>query len=119
MSTSDDNTAWEIVGNSSLGFDFTKAETITVGLPTGLNNIASSSLSIYPNPVKDILCITNEESEIQSVKIMDLSGRLLKADSFSENNTQVNVPVADLNAGTYIVVIQTGSGTETKKIIKM
>ncbi len=93
--------------------------TVKENVSNSINNVDLKSLTIYPNPVKDILHISNEDIAIQSVKIMDLSGRLLKTVSLSELNTQVEIPVGELFAGTYFVIIQTEQGTVTRKIIKI
>ncbi|MEL6536713.1 MAG: T9SS type A sorting domain-containing protein, partial [Bacteroidota bacterium] len=54
------------------------------------------------NPAKDIITL-NSESPIQSIKIVDLTGREVKSVSGTDNLT-VKVDVRDLEPGNYLVV---------------
>ena len=86
----------------------------TSGLVGIEDNIELSSFNIYPNPVKNQLTITAENEKINSIKIIDVTGKILK--SFTENTTTINV--ADLAKGLYILQIQTQKGIGTKRFIK-
>lgn len=71
-----------------------------------------TDVNIYPNPVSDILSISSK-SKIESVQIFDAAGRKINADL--QGNT---VNVKNLNAGSYIITIQTKDEKITKKFIK-
>ena len=73
------------------------------------------SISIYPNPVKDILQIESVGVAIDKVKIYDLSGRLLDSYSFNSYN---QIDVSDLQSGVYILKIETKHSTLQRKLIK-
>jgi len=90
--------------------------TIEPEIFSSLNNVSVSSFTLYPNPVKDVLSVSGEESIIQSVKITDLSGRTVK--SVLCKMKQVDIPVNDLTPGYYLVTVQTGNNVITEKIIK-
>ncbi len=69
-------------------------------------------VSLYPNPVRDILNIETE-TEIKSVDIYNLQGQKIK----TALSKQVNV--SDLSAGIYMVRIEdTNNAVETKRIVK-
>lgn len=69
-------------------------------------------VSLYPNPVKDILNI-DTETEIKSVEIYNLQGQKIKI----ALSKQVNV--SDLSSGVYMIRIEdTNNGIETKRIVK-
>lgn len=73
----------------------------------------NNSVKIYPNPVKDILNITTiDNSEIISVKIYDLQGKLIL------ETTTTSIDTNDLTSGLYFVNILTEKGRLTKKFIK-
>lgn len=77
---------------------------------SSLEEVAQSNLSIYPNPVNDMLYINGEG--VEEVVVSDLQGReVLKA----QNNS---IDVSALNAGMYIVKAVTSNGISTAKIIK-
>lgn len=73
-------------------------------------------LNIYPNPANDVLNITSELATIQTVSIVDLNGRTVK--QFEVNNTNSQINVSDLNAGVYMLNIQSEEGKTVKKFIK-
>lgn len=79
------------------------------------------NLKIYPNPTTSILNIEFSTTTIEKVKfdIFDLNGKLIKTVS-KENSSQINqqINVEDLQAGTYILVINTGKYNSTHKFIK-
>ena len=75
----------------------------------------ASSFSVYPNPVKDVLSISNSiNAEINAVIVTDINGRTVK--QFNSNVSQINI--SDLNAGVYFVNINSNEGSTTKKIVK-
>lgn len=77
-------------------------------------NFSSSTFSVYPNPVKDVLNISNSmNAEINTVTVVDINGRTVK--QFG-SVSQINV--SDLNAGVYFVNINSNEGSTTKKIVK-
>ena len=68
--------------------------------------------AVYPNPVTDSFGISNAE-DVVSVAVYDASGRMVK-----EYGKEQKYDVSSLASGTYQVVIERSSGTETKTIIK-
>ena len=71
-------------------------------------NDVSNSISIYPNPAKDVLIINGL---FNSVNIYDVSGKLVLT---SEYNNNINV--SSLADGLYMLEINTSSGVKTEKI---
>lgn len=69
-------------------------------------------LSVYPNPVKDMLNIKTDK-KIKSVQIFDASGKLINA---RLNGNQIDVK--SLSPGNYIINIETNSGKTSEKFIK-
>jgi hypothetical protein len=70
--------------------------------------ISKNKISVYPNPVKDILQIDNGKWKVENAKIYDLSGKLVK--TFNGNS----VNVSSLQKGIYLLNIN----EQTFKIIK-
>ncbi|WP_419870712.1 T9SS type A sorting domain-containing protein [Chryseobacterium sp. CT-SW4] len=74
--------------------------------------LAKKELSIYPNPVSDILNIS-AASKVNKAEIYDMNGRKIKADL---NGDQVDV--SSLVPGNYIINIETKEGKASKGFIK-
>lgn len=80
------------------------------------NNMATEDVTVYPNPVNDIL-VVNCETEMQSIAIYDITGQMLM--SMHVNETSTLVDVSDFEAGSYVVVVTRGDGTlSTERMIK-
>ncbi|MDI9308714.1 MAG: T9SS type A sorting domain-containing protein [Limnohabitans sp.] len=84
----------------------------STGLATN-NFELNNSISVFPNPVKDILnASSTDNATITSLKIYDLQGKLIAETTNNYMNT------SNLSAGLYVVKIVTAQGQLTKKFIK-
>lgn len=68
------------------------------------------AISIYPNPVSDILYIKNADAS--QYKIIDLSGRIVKSGVY-----QNGIVISELNKGAYIIQISNKNIQKTEKFI--
>ncbi|KPH11832.1 choice-of-anchor J domain-containing protein [Chryseobacterium sp. ERMR1:04] len=73
------------------------------------------SISIYPNPVGDILTIESK-NKISEINIYDMTGRAQKL--IAPNSGTTKITMSDLSAGNYVVKIKEGSTEKSYKIIK-
>lgn len=83
----------------------------TVDNTTNVENINDVVFSVYPNPTKDILNFKGDE--IKSVRVFDMTGRLVLYNSFNTSN--VKVDVSFLKNGYYNVLV---NDTKSVKFIK-
>lgn len=84
-----------------------------------IEKIENSALSIYPNPAKSMLTLSNLNSfsGISSVSIVNLEGKIMQTtDAAGVENIHLNT--AALSSGVYIVEVQHANGTERKRFIK-
>lgn len=72
-----------------------------------------NNISVYPNPVKDILNFKTEHN-ISKVEVYDISGRILSSNSVLENK----IDLSNLKTGNYILKLYTEKGIMNTKIIK-
>lgn len=79
-----------------------------------VSDVNKKDLTLYPNPTADYFTINNVK-DVVSVKIYDLSGKVVKSQLESVDN---KFDVSSLEKGAYTVSIETKSGTVSKKIIK-
>jgi hypothetical protein len=80
----------------------------------GVNNKSLQEISLYPNPVNDILNITLTNLSIKEVKIFNLQGKLI-----IEETTNKKVDVSGLVTGMYFVKIESEENSVTKKFVKL
>lgn len=85
-----------------------------IPLPLATASLDENSLisfNVYPNPTSEILKI-NAPSTVQSISIFSTSGKLVKKVSGSEVN------VSELVSGSYLIAVQTSSGTGVQSFMK-
>lgn len=79
------------------------------------NVFEKSTVSINPNPVKDVLNFNSKEQfEIQSVEIYNMLGQVVMV----VPNTTTSIDVSSLTKGNYFVKVNTEKGSATTKFIK-
>ena len=113
-----------VVGNTfsnsaNIYFDYnfpivTNNYTTTIQNSLGIQeNDFINNISVYPNPVKDILNFKTEHN-ISKVEVYDIAGRILSSNSISENK----INLSDLKTGNYILKLYTEKGIMNTKIMK-
>ena len=75
-----------------------------------------SKISLYPNPVVDLVNISSSKENIHAVEIYNVSGKLVQ--SFKETGKSVSLDVAALPTGMYIAKVKTDEGWFSRKLIK-
>ena len=82
---------------------------------TGIMNIMTAEVLIYPNPAKDNMIITLPEFEIFDLRVYDIMGRLvLSEDKISQTFI---ISGNTLSKGSYILHLSHAKGVITKKLI--
>lgn len=79
------------------------------------NTFANSNFTFYPNPVKDILNVSNS-TIISKVQVVNLLGQEMIVKSMNE--TQGQVDMSQLSAGTYLVKVTSDNQVKTIKVVK-
>ena len=83
---------------------------------TGIADVETQSISIYPNPANDRLFI-EAEGKIENIVIYDIYGRHQVTETPSHQE-MTSVNVSGLKAGIYFVKINTKNGEIVKRFIK-
>lgn len=71
------------------------------------------NISLYPNPAANRVTIEAGET-ISEASIYNMSGRLIYNKLF--NTTKIDIDLQQFNQGLYLVKVETGNGTYTKKL---
>jgi hypothetical protein len=82
---------------------------------TGLENLKTGSIKIYPNPANRNFTIERSSDSNYTVKMMNVNGQIIK--SVSAEGTNFKVETGDLASGIYLVEMQDGNNTDREKII--
>ncbi|MES2133242.1 MAG: T9SS type A sorting domain-containing protein [Bacteroidota bacterium] len=80
------------------------AKSITVNLCTGIEELKAAEVQIYPNPVKDILYINSNNTNLKTVEVYDLVGK--KIISLTTAESLISINSNELTNGVYFVRIQ-------------
>jgi hypothetical protein len=72
-----------------------------------------SKITLFPNPVRDVLYITNH-NDIEQIEVSDISGKSIL--SIAKPTNEINT--SSLQSGLYLVKISSAKGLSTVKIIK-
>jgi len=90
---------------------------ITVSCTTLSNQeFTESDFSVFPNPVNNVLNVTSV-IPLDNVSIYDLHGRIVFQKKLN-HELKTLVDLSQLNAGIYLLKVNTGSSTAIKRIIK-
>lgn len=86
---------------------------------SGIKNQKNNSISIYPNPVVTDFTIESV-LPIISIRILEISGRLIYSNELSKNTNliELNSEVLNMKRGIYWIIIEDKSQTTTLKITK-
>lgn len=85
---------------------------------TDLTITPDIGVTVYPNPVSDVVMVNSKESKIHLISISDISGKAIKTVLSNNANNEISMNISELNPGSYILVIDTNKGKFSKKIIK-
>ena len=96
-------------GSYGVTLDFTVDTTLIT------SSFDTTNFVTYPNPVKDVLNLSYS-STITNVKVTNLLGQQVINKNMNDTNVQVNM--ADLAVGTYIVNVTSGDLIHTIKVVK-
>jgi len=88
---------------------------VVVSNGTGISGDLQNTLRVYPNPFNSSIHIS-ANSEINTVRIFDNSGRLVLEKNFNESDIQLDVD--KLKSGSYIIIIIGQNQIMQKQIVK-
>tara|TARA_R110002126_G_scaffold129572_3_gene272483 strand:+ start:14804 stop:16543 length:1740 start_codon:yes stop_codon:yes gene_type:complete len=129
------NTSKDTAEDMDVSFNWQKHEVIGVGhdpqlmandaLQYLLSSLLSDNyfnftkkLSLFPNPVKNLLTFDNSKIKATNVEIYSINGKLLITNKFSDFSSRQKIDVSKFAHGIYFLKINKDKFSVTKKIIK-
>lgn len=88
---------------------------VTVTVQLGVSDFNTMKISYSPNPVTNFLDVKSNEI-LKSVSIINALGQIVFFKNF--NNTNLQLDLSDLSAGSYFVKVQSNENQNTFKILK-
>ena len=93
-------------------YDLSSNFVIIDRLTIGVDELASRSINIFPNPSEGIVNISFEQvQEFKSLRVMSASGQVISELQLAQNNTQM-LDLSNLAAGTYFLIFVGDEGIE-------
>jgi PKD repeat protein len=92
-------------------------QSITVGCAS-IEDLNKNNFTIYPNPNDGTFTISGIKNPVQSVKVFDMSGKLVKEMKIENNQNQVNVNIQHCAEGIYSVEISSNKSISRVRIVK-
>jgi hypothetical protein len=96
-------------------FPIVTESAVTTVSVLGVNEFENKSVSVFPNPVSDVLNITSKGT-IKSVQVYDVQGRL--TDTFLKDEEKTTINLSNKKTGDYFVKIFTDKGVKVEKVMK-
>ena len=117
--TNDLSTAMMVVTCTDENMNAASSANFNLGVLTtisGVDNLESSNLSIYPNPTQDFLNVKVEESDFSgSIQILNSLGNVVLEINSVNKDINQRIDISKLNSGIYFIKI----GNKVEKFVKM
>ena len=89
---------------------------IQVDAYVGINNYNTyNEISIYPNPVHDFVIVESGELKMESVEIIDITGKII--DRFIVDDNMLTINFSNRTKGLHIIRVITNKGIIIKKLM--
>ncbi len=106
---------YTVVGTDVNGCSNSATFTVTVQDCAGLEEASFGDFELYPNPVNQTLTVNvGELKSIESISVLDLSGRTVLSSSF----VSTAMDVSSLEGGKYFLMITHEAGVSVKAFVK-
>ena len=111
-----------VVAPNSIIFETTNVEfsndDLCVAVGINENNGGANSVEVFPNPSLDgKFEINNAQAEINSIRIIDVNGRLVHEEKLSSSGQSFKADLSSEPKGLYLISISTGKGNICKKVV--
>ncbi|MCK4664089.1 MAG: T9SS type A sorting domain-containing protein [Bacteroidales bacterium] len=79
------------------------------------NNVLSNGISIYPNPANNFIVIESKEINIESIEIINITGKVVK--QIIINGNKATIDLSDKTKGLYMIRLITNKRIIIKKVM--
>ena len=89
---------------------------VLVTKANNVSEITENNISIYPNPARDFVRLTAQDSQLTTVKVYNCLGMMVEEIEVSANEVEINI--SEYNTGIYFFDVMTENGNVVKKVVK-
>ncbi|MDR2684515.1 MAG: thiol protease/hemagglutinin PrtT [Prevotellaceae bacterium] len=109
----EDDRFW--VGNGA----YSNTAQLTVINSSGIDEVQSGKISIFPNPAKDFVTVDFKDftEKIDKIIICNMQGQQIIIENVSCSAENINIPLNEIIDGVYILQIHSEKGILTEKLI--
>jgi hypothetical protein len=75
------------------------------------------SVTLYPNPARNLLTLRSSHLDISAITIHDLSGRPIKQQNLQSHSREMQINLSGIAPGTYIVRVDCGDEVFSEKLV--
>ena len=91
---------------------------VTYELCSGLDDQDESiAIQAFPNPTKDILNVASDQGMIESVSLIDLTGKEVMVKNNASSASQVSLFLEDVAPGTYLLKVMVDGRASFNRIV--
>lgn len=101
---SNSNVIVTYVYEAANGCEAYKADTVFVETCTGINELLTSGINVYPNPARNYIVVADEQQALTRVDVIDMLGQTLLTETSTTPQGQVSLNISQLAAGNYFIV---------------
>ena len=87
---------------------------VSLSNPLSIQDNTISTFKVFPNPVSEVLSVVLNSEGINSIKIIDLTGKIVFSETF-EGNFKEEISLNNLESGIYLLKV---NGFPAQKLIK-
>ena len=84
----------------------------------GVGNWLEDSVTLFPNPAKEVVNVQCTMNNVQSVEVFDVYGKLVNTVGVCDTPVQTRISVSGFADGMYFVRVTTDRGVVTKSFVK-
>lgn len=85
--------------------------------PTGISSVEKNNLEIYPNPTSDFIRVKLNDSNLNRIKIIDITGKVVFETKSIPHASEVEIPVNHLPSGVYVLRLENGNESGSKTFV--
>jgi subtilisin family serine protease len=108
----------EVTADNVCGSSAPSILAVTICTPTGITEINEKTLTVYPNPAKEVIVVeglfNDNRIKNKGIKIVDVLGKTVFTAVVTKNNFSINI--SNFNKGLYFILMD--DGKQSFKFIK-